>query len=113
MLFHCWSTVCNASAALGQRLGFAKSKQPFRPISPISQIVIFKKYEMIMKHSHIDIKVKIRFRSLSTSLNNVISFSLHMLDDIYLRTIKHVIICEVKLNLTICLIHHLGGSMTF
>ena len=44
-----------------------------------------------MKHSHIDIKVKIRFRSLSTSLNNVIPFFLHMLDDIFIRNIKHVI----------------------
>ena len=50
---------------------------------------------MFMKQA-IDIKVKIRFRSLSTSLNHIIPFPLHMLDAIFKRYIKHVI--YVKLN---------------
>ena len=81
-------TRASIKATLGQRHD--------RLISPISQIVIIKKYETIMKHSHIDNKVKIRFRSFSTSLNNVISFSLHMLDDIFIRNIEHVIYARLN-----------------
>ena len=56
--------------------------------------MIAKKYETNIKHCHIYIKVLIRFIYLSTSLNNVISFSLHLLNDIFIRDIKHVI-CEL------------------